>query len=207
MWKHLDVDEDIIGPLGDRREWTHCNSLNLTPDDDLLVSFRRIDVVAIADKESSKLKWKWGRGEISHQHNPTYLDNGHVLIFDNGAYGSGIQRSKVVEIDPDTNEIVWSYEGGPPMSFYSFHISSAERLPNGNTLIYEGAHGRIFEVTPAKEIVWEYINPYFYPDRRTGTSGNATYRAYRYGPEHPALQGKDLDPTRFANLNRLYNSR
>ena len=207
LWANLDVDEDIIGPIGNRREWTHCNSLNITPDGDLLVSFRRTDTVGIVDKESGKFKWKWGPGELSHQHNPTFLDNGHVLIFDNGSYSRGMQRSRVVEVDMETNEIVWSYEGSPPMSFYSFHISSADRLPNGNTLICEGAHGRIFEVTSGKQIVWEYINPYFYPDRRTGVNANATYRAYRYGPEHPALRGKELDPDRFANLNRLYNGR
>ena len=31
---------------------------------------------------------------------------------------------------------------------------------HGNTLICEGSNGRIFEVTPAGEIVWEYVNPF-----------------------------------------------
>ena len=95
------------------------------------------------------------------------------------------------------------------MSFYSFHISSAERQPNGNTLICEGAPGRIFEVTPSHEIVWEYINPFFLRVNRP-TKGhpsnytNAVFRAHRYGPDHPALQGRDLDPVRHATLNHLY---
>ena len=45
--------------------------------------------------------------------------------------------------------------------FYSSYISSAQRLPNGNTLITEGSDGRLIEVTKEHEIVWEYINPYF----------------------------------------------
>ena len=73
--------------------------------------------------------------------------------------------SRVFEIDPIKNEIVWQYtaldSGQPDWGFYSSFISSARRLPNGNTLIDEGMNGRIFQVTPKGEIVWEYINPYF----------------------------------------------
>jgi hypothetical protein len=60
--------------------------------------------------------------------------------------------------------------------FYSGYISGAQRLPNGNTLITEGTDGRLIEVTPEHEIVWEYISPYF------GKAGNhnRVYRAYRY---------------------------
>ena len=36
---------------------------------------------------------------------------------------------------------------------------AAQRLPNGNTLITESERGRVFEVTPQKEIVWEFWNP------------------------------------------------
>ena len=49
----------------------------------------------------------------------------------------------------------------------------AQRLPNGNTLITEGADGRIFELTAEKEIVWEYVNPFF------GTENGRTNRIYR----------------------------
>ena len=66
------------------------------------------------------------------------------------------------------------------------------------------------QVTPNKEIVWEYINPFFTPGR-SQTPGaapeynNSLFRAHRYGPDYPGLQGRDLDPARHANLNRLYN--
>ena len=122
----------------------------------------------------------------------------------------GVTHSRVIEIDPDTNEIAWEYRGDPPISFYSYHISGAERQPNGNTLICEGAPGRIFEVTPGKEIVWEYINP-FMAGSGYGVGGslsglaNSVFRAHRYGYDHPALQGKHLNPDNYANLNRLYS--
>jgi len=205
-WEHLNVDEDIICFLENRYEWTHQNSLNVTTGGDLLVSFRQTSTVGIVDRTSGAFSWKWGPGEISHQHNPTYLDNGHVLIFDNGPHHVGPSFSRVVEIDPADNEIVWDYTGDPPISFYSYHISGAERLPNGNTLISEGAPGRIFEVTNSKEIVWEYINPF--RSLNVGPGGNtpnSVFRAHRYGPDHPGLQGRDLDPSRYANINRIYS--
>ena len=208
-WEYLDYSEDRICFLEGRAEWTHQNTLNVTPDGDLVVSFRQTDTVGIVDRASGEFRWKWGPGNISHQHNPTMLDNGRVLIFDNGPHKSGFTHSRVIEVDPDTNEIAWEYRGDPPISFYSYHISGSERQPNGNTLICEGAPGRVFEVTPGKEIVWEFVNP-FMARSGYGVGGsisglaNSVFRAHRYGPDHPALAGRDLDPDRYANLNRLY---
>ena len=206
-WEHLSVEEDIICPLEDRAEWTHGNSLNVTPGGDLIVSYRRTSVVGIVDKASGDFKWKWGPGEIDHQHHPTWLDNGRILIFDNGFHRPRSCYSRVIEVDPGTNEIAWEYRGNPELSFFSQAVSSSERQPNGNTLICEGSPGRIFEVTPNKEIVWEYINPFFVTGANrsnpTDLSG-AVFRAHRYGPDHPALEGKNLDPARYANINNLY---
>ena len=67
---------------------------------------------------------------------------------------------------------MWSYSAP---NFFSTNISSAQRLPNGNTLITEGAPGRVFEVTKEREIVWEYMNP----PSKFGRKSNAVYRAYR----------------------------
>ena len=209
-WEYLSLEEDTICPLEGRLEWTHQNCLNVTKDGDLLVSFRQTSTVGIVDRFSGEFSWKWGPGEISHQHNPTYLDNGNVLLFDNGPHRQGMSRSRVIEVDPSDNQVIWEYRGDPPISFFSYHISGAERLPNGNTLICEGAPGRIFEVTPRHDIVWEYINPFVASSGEHGggsvsNNGNAVFRAHRYSPDHPALQGKDLDPARYANLNRLYS--
>ncbi len=123
---------------------------------------------------------------------------GNILVFDNGGwagYGppnpgsrTGLNNalrdwSRVIELDPTTLEVVWRYspsEAGfvrPVDSYklYSGFISSAQRLPNGNTLITEGNDGRLIEVTREHEIVWEYVSPYY------GKNGNQNmvYRAYR----------------------------
>jgi hypothetical protein len=203
-WEYLTLEEDVICPLEGRREWTHGNSLKVIPKGDLLVSYRQTSVVGIVDRSSGRFQWKWGPGEISHQHHATQLDNGRILLFDNGAHRRGASYSRVIEVDPTTSQIAWEYQAEPRISFYSHNISSAERLPNGNTLICEGAPGRLLEVTHNQEIVWEYINPFFLQAGGALGYTNGMFRAHRYGPDHPALAGKDLDPARYANLNRLY---
>jgi outer membrane protein assembly factor BamB len=65
----------------------------------------------------------------------------------------------VIEFDPATYEIVWSYTGDAEHALESRLRSDQERLANGNTLITESDGGRLLEVTPTGEIVWEYVNP------------------------------------------------
>jgi hypothetical protein len=108
----------------------------------------------------------------------------------------------VIEINPDTDEIVWTYHGVPFQQFYSGHISGASRLTSGNTLVCEGTSGRLFEVNKARDVVWEWINPFVNNNKR-GEATVSIYRAHRYSPDHPALVDKDLDPHRHANINRL----
>ena len=200
---HLDPETDVICPLERRDAWGSANDLTASPDGStFLISFRILDTVALVNRATGEITWKWGQGIISHQHHPTHLDNGNVLLLDNGSHRRGLSYSRVVEVDPSTDEIVWQYQGHPMVSFFTHFTGGAQRLPNGNTLITEGQQGRLFEVTPANEIVWEYVSPFFVPSQYG--MANAVFRAHRYGPDHPALQGRELDPNRLGNLNRLY---
>jgi hypothetical protein len=54
---------------------------------------------------------------------------------------------------------VWSFGEKAPGGAAQQHHDWA-RLPNGNTFIDEGQSGRLFQVTPDGDIVWEYVNPY-----------------------------------------------
>jgi hypothetical protein len=113
---------------------------------------------------------------------PTPLRDGNILLFDNGPHrpDQTFPFSRVIEVNPATNEIVWKYQEGFPPSFYSDRISNAQRLPNGNTLINEGQFGRFFEVTPAGEVEWEYVNPYFGPGTAVAAKQmNNVFRVYR----------------------------
>lgn len=137
--------------------------------------------------------------QISGQHDAQIIPKGlpgagNLLVFDNqGEAGyphaavTVTGGSRVIEIDPVAQKIVWQYSaansGNPGWTFRSTHISDARRLPNGNTFIDEGQIGRFFQVTPGGEIVWEYVNPY--PKRgkdpETGRP-TANYSVYRAQP-------------------------
>jgi hypothetical protein len=179
---HLDPNEYPIALPNARDEWTHGNSVDQLPNGDLLISFRNIDTVAIVDRASGNVRWELRAPAIAQQHNAQVLENGNVLIFDNGAHraNGSVPYSRILEIDVENpEEPVWVYQDPFLMNFFSPFISGAQRLANGNTLIAEGNFGRIFEVTAESELVWEYINPFIATDAVLGAN-NAVYRAYRY---------------------------
>jgi hypothetical protein len=125
----------------------------------LLLSFREINTIAIMDIEREEIVWAM-RGPWLRQHDPDLLANGNILLFDNqGGAGNPGGMTRVLEVDPQTQQIVWSYAGTVEQPFESEVRSSQERLPNGNTLVTESDGGRLFEVTQAGEIVWNYVNP------------------------------------------------
>ncbi|RMF85231.1 MAG: hypothetical protein D6744_01755, partial [Planctomycetota bacterium] len=101
---------------------------------------------------------------------------GHILAFNNGIGRRDGQYSSVDEIAPpvaadgsytlrfgaafEPRRAVWTYVAADRGDFYSSHISGAQRLPNGDTLICSGEQGRLFEVDAGGRIVWEYHNPF-----------------------------------------------
>jgi hypothetical protein len=86
------------------------------------------------------------------------------------------------EVNPRTGEIVWQYSDPSLFEFFSPYTSGAQRLPNGNTLICEGCHGRIFEVTCDGQVVWEYVSPHFAHEPGAPGLNNGVFRALRYTP-------------------------
>jgi outer membrane protein assembly factor BamB len=124
----------------------------------ILICSQRLDLVGIVDPIEEKLVWSWGRGELEGPHHPVLLENGNLLIYDNG-----IRRgySQILELNPTTQELVWKYQAAPPDRFFSLWGGANQRLPNGNTLITESDRGRVFEITPSGEIVWEFFIPEF----------------------------------------------
>lgn len=146
-------------------------------------------------------------------------DGGKIMVFNNGDHRIPFHYSSVDIIVPPINPIgdyaitpgtafgpvdpEWTYTSDLKTDFYSGFISSAKRLPNGNTLVCEGADGRIFELNWNKDIVWEYVNP-MYSDGTLEqgqeipwngwTHMNATFRAKRYAADFIGFAGRDLSP-------------
>ncbi|MGI9589847.1 MAG: arylsulfotransferase family protein [Myxococcota bacterium] len=135
----------------------------------VLVSLRNLDAIAVVDLEQEQVVWAQ-QGKFVAQHDPTVLENGNILVFDN-IHRPGVSR--VEEYDPFTMREVWAYRGPARQPFYSDHSGAAQRLPNGNTLITETSKGRAFEVTPEKEIVWEFLSPH-----RAGEQGELIATLY-----------------------------
>ncbi|MFC1783433.1 arylsulfotransferase family protein [Planctomycetota bacterium] len=143
----------------------HTNSVKLMNNDienvckkgDLLILVRNQNWIGILDQQKEKVIWSWGPGIIDRPHHPTNLDNGNILIFDNGYYRG---YSRIIEVDPLDKKIVWEYLADPKKQFYCPIRGSCQRLPNGNTLITDSEQGKVFEVTADGRIVWEFYNFY-----------------------------------------------
>jgi outer membrane protein assembly factor BamB len=123
----------------------------------VLVSIRHQDVIAVVNWDEKRLVWMWGRGQISGPHDASVLENGHIMVYDNGL---GRGWSRVVELDPVSEEIVWEYQAPNPEDFFSRSRGSNQRFPNGNTLIANSDNGQLMEVTSDGDIVWEFLNPH-----------------------------------------------
>lgn len=172
----------------------------------------------------------YGRGDkndqqLFQQHDAHWIEPGcpgagNILIFNNGLKRPDGDWSSVDEIVPPVDEngnysltsgsafgpasILWTYYPDKKSEFYSEAISGAQRLPNGNTLICDGTHGRLFEVTTDGEVVWDYINPVvkegplYQGESPTldirNHQYNAVFKIHRYPKDYAAFAGKDMTP-------------
>ena len=199
-WLHINC-ASWLGP----NKWYDAGDERFHPDN-IICDSRSTSHMFIIDHKTGEIVWQVAPpfvGEdnrlgkfagIHHTHMiPKGLPGeGNIMVFDNG--GTSVFNmypdqnhaySRVVEFNPVTKRKVWEYSGpavgvGQNMAdtvFYSAFISSAQRLPNGNTLINEGSSSRIFEITPDKEIVWDYVNPYNANAKGAFIAGY-TYRSY-----------------------------
>jgi hypothetical protein len=118
----------------------------------VLVSLRSPNLVAVLDPRGRSVTWA-ARGVWQAQHEAEFLDNGHLLVYDN--YGSP-QGTRVVEYDPRTQAVPWTYTDEHSIPFRAGSRGMSQRLANGNTLIVDPDHWMLLEVTPDKQLVWEY---------------------------------------------------
>jgi hypothetical protein len=163
---------------------------------------------------------------LYQQHNTQWIASdcpgaGNILVFNNGLGRPAGAYSSIDEFTPPVDasgnyaltsgsaygpsSLTWTYVASPPASFYSAEISGAERLPNGDTLICEGLTGRVFEVTAAGQIVWQYQNPVCdtgileqgssLPADPRGGYMTAVFRALKYPTTYAAFAGRTLTPS------------
>ena len=183
---HEHLDLNYCGPKGCRylagstrtlkeaSDWTHMNTLQLVPENrwfdggdtrfrpgNLILLARNFSTVYVVDRQRGEIVWQYRgdyRGGLGGGHDAQMIPKGlpgagNMLIFDNGA-GTHNKESVILELTPPTKRIAWKYEDST--RFFSRSRSAVQRLPNGNTLISEDNSGRVFEVTPEMDTVWEY---------------------------------------------------
>jgi outer membrane protein assembly factor BamB len=181
-YEHLDLNR--YSPATPAGDWLHVNSIAPLPENkwydagdtrfrpgNILVNARNIDTMYIVDTETGEVVWEGThhyKGGMSHSHEPEMIEKGlpgagNIILFDNSLFPKNREHTGqtfILELDPVTQEIVWTYEteGYANIKFFSKTMGSQKRLPNGNTFIAEDNTGRLFQVKPDGEIVWEYVN-------------------------------------------------
>jgi hypothetical protein len=156
---------------------THVNTVQYIDDElaaafdfaqsgDLLISMREMDLIAVLDPREERIVWA-RTGLWRAQHEPQMLANGRIQLFDNKGHRGPEGMTRVIEFDPNTGGITWTYAGTENRPLVSAIYAAQQRLSNGNTLIVETNNGRAIEVTRAGDIVWEYRSTY----RKTAESG------------------------------------
>ena len=168
---HLDPEVDR-GKRSRASDWLHANSVSVGPRGSILVSLHFLNQVISIAPDFQTLDWRLGgvgatidvADPFSGQHTAAELFPGRVLVFDNGFERVDERYSRAAEyqLGADAAELVWEWR--PERDNWARVISSARRLPQGNTLVSFGTRSdsvlgttgpiEVYEVTVDGDVVW-----------------------------------------------------
>ncbi|MGD2017512.1 MAG: arylsulfotransferase family protein [Planctomycetota bacterium] len=170
----LDEPPAPAAPQDTVYDYFHLNAVSFDGPGTMLVCLRNVDLVVEVTPDSGALGRSFGPGVLDWPHAPTPVaDGARWLIFDNGKHRGW---SRVIEVDPGTGRVTWSYPPAGERSLFSEVRGYAQRLPGGTTLITESERGRALEVDRGGAVLWEFWNP----EVRTSPAGaEARRRIYR----------------------------
>jgi len=177
---HNDIEE-VTKALADKIEGVNQG--------DLLISIRNMNMLAILDKNSHAIKWNYS-GTWTRQHDPDITPEGNIIVFNNSRKEFGFNRlkgSNLTEFDPETQQtsVVYPRNGQPEI--YTDIFGTHQSLPNGNILISLGRTGRVFEINPRMEIVWDFVLPY------DDTHASLIEAAHRYDSNYFSVKDWNCD--------------
>ncbi|SFQ63689.1 Arylsulfotransferase (ASST) [Roseivivax halotolerans] len=118
---------------------------------DVMISLREINLVAVVDPVTGRMKW-WQHGPWLKQHDPDFQPDGSITVYDNNP---GTKVSRIMRVDPQTRDVSIDFTGSEEVPFYSWRRGKHQVLANGNLLLTEAERGRLLEVDPAGQLVWE----------------------------------------------------
>lgn len=119
---------------------------------DLLISSKYLNLIAVLGRDQ-QIKWI-EPGVFTYQHDPDIEEGGWIGVFDNR---TEMGESRIIGVHPATGRRWNIYPGATGQPFYTAAGGKHQKLSNGNRLIAESRAGRVFEITPEGEIVWEWI--------------------------------------------------
>lgn len=133
---------------------------------DLALSLRHLHMILVVDPDTGVVKWHATDPWIE-QHDPDFTGNGWITVFDNNPgfrianqsdRGQMLGGSQIIDIQPHTGEVKIAYPRKPDDIFFTRTGGKQQKQANGNLLITETNAGRIFEIDPDGELVWEWFN-------------------------------------------------
>ncbi len=183
-WDHFQITDVTNIDLTSRTiDYVHGNAIHMDTDGNLMISSRNMDEITKIDRNKGSIIWRLGGInnqftfindpiKFSRQHCIRRIDNGNIILYDNGNYHSP-SFSRAVEYTLDetnlTATLAWEYRNTP--TIYAFAMGSVQRLENGNTMIGWGYNGTtLSEVTPEGQVALEMKLP----------AGYLTYRAFKF---------------------------
>ncbi len=218
QWKildHIEVTDvtDDINLTDNFIDLTHINSIFEDTDGNIIISIRNFDEIAKINKSTGNFIWRMGGSKskknqftflndtkdgffgFSHQHTVSVLENGNILLFDNGNL-KPIQYSRAVEYSVDytqkTVSKVWEFRKSP--DYYQQSMGSAFRLSNGNTLI-NWSQGSIQEVKPDKTIALE-----------VAIDKDMIYRVQKVASQMSLVSKDVIDIAQFNFMDEIHNT-
>jgi hypothetical protein len=134
---------------------------------DLVVSLKHLNLVFVFDPESKEVKWH-ATSPFIDQHDPDFLGDGWVGIFDNNSdltpRGTMLGGSRIVALHPHTDSTEVLFPAAHSDTVYTAAQGKWQRLENGNMLLTESFASRVVEVAPDGRVVWDWVHE---------TSGNS----------------------------------
>ena len=193
-WDYIPITDSYFNLRASVFDYPHVNAIDLDHDGNILISSRHLCEITKIDRQTGEIIWRLGGRQnqftflnenpandptyFTYQHSVRKLQNGNILMFDNGNLHP-VQASRAVEYKLDeqamTATLVWEYRHDPDV--FAPSRGSVQRLPNGNTMIGwgsapNGGYPQATEVTPDKEIVFEMSVP-------PGMNSFGVYRSVR----------------------------
>ncbi len=181
-WENYEVadigPEDVENVRGSSVRVSHLNAIDVDEDGHILVSSRHLSDITKIHRQTGEVLWRLGGPNsdfvfvddplngFSCQHDIRVVGPDRYTLFDNGNdHDPPVSRAVEYELDADPNvmtaTLVWEYRANPDR--YAYHQGSAQRLPNGNTLINFALpeYPKVTEVNPSGEIEFEmdFVEP------------------------------------------------